>query len=65
MLWILQEWVAILFSFGSKKLHTILYLTVMCLTFPIKFLDYFLINHPMAKNISSGFIFIGKKNDTI
>jgi len=61
MLWIFQEWVAILFSFGSKKLHMIIYLLMLVLTFPIKFLDYFLIHHPMAKNIASGFIYIGKK----
>ena len=65
MLWILQEWIAILFSFGSKRLHMVIYLMMLLLTFPIKFLDYFLIKHPMAKNISSGFIFIGRKNDTI
>jgi len=60
-LWVLQEWIAILFSFGSKRLHLIIYLTIMVLTFPLKYLDFFLIKHPMAKNISSGFIFIGKK----
>lgn len=61
MLWVLQEWVAIVFSFGSKRLHMMIYLFMMVLTFPIKFLDYFLIKHPMAKNISSGFVYIGKK----
>jgi len=58
---ILQEYLAILFSFGNKKLHILIYLTSMFLTFPFKFIDYFLINHPLAKNIASGFIFIGKK----
>ena len=61
MLWVLQEWIAILFSFGNKKLHMLIYLLVMVITAPIKLLDYFLIKHPMAKNISSGFIYIGKK----
>lgn len=61
MLWIFQEWVAILFSFGSKKLHMLIYLVMLVITFPIKFLDYFLIHHPMASNIASGFIYIGKK----
>jgi len=61
MLWIFQEWVAILFSFGSKKLHMIIYLFVMLLTFPVKFLDLLLVKHPMAKNIASGFVFIGRK----
>ncbi len=61
MLWVLQEWIAILFSFGNKKIHMFIYLFVMVITAPIKFLDYFLIKHPMAKNISSGFVYIGKK----
>jgi hypothetical protein len=61
MLWVLQEWIAILFSFGNKKLHMLIYLTIMVITAPLKFLDYFLIKHPMAKNISSGFVYIGKK----
>ena len=61
MLWVLQEWVAILFSFGSKKLHMLIYISLMIVTAPIKFLDYALIKHPLAKNISSGFVLIGKK----
>jgi SAM-dependent methyltransferase len=61
MLWIFQEWLAILFSFGNKKVHMIIFLAVMVLTFPIKFLDYFLVKHPLAKNIASGFVFIGSK----
>jgi SAM-dependent methyltransferase len=60
-LWVFQEWLAILLSFGSKRLHQILYLLLMVTTFPLKFLDILLIKHPMAKNISSGFIFIGNK----
>jgi len=60
-LWVLQEWIAILFSFGSKKLHLIIFLLTTLLTFPLKFLDFLLVHHPLAKNISSGFIFIGKK----
>jgi len=60
-LWVLQEWLAIILSFGSKKLHLIIYLMVMVLTFPIKFLDILLIHHPLAKNIASGFIIIARK----
>jgi len=61
MLWVLQDWIAIFLSFGSKKLHMIIYLFTLALTFPLKYLDFFLIKHPMAKNIASGFIYVGKK----
>lgn len=61
MLWPLQEWVAMLFSFGIKPLHNLLLIIIMCLTFPIKFLDVILQYHPMSKNVASAFIFECKK----
>lgn len=61
LLWVLQEWLALIFSFGIKKLHIFLSLFFMILTFPLKYIDVFIIKHPMASNISSGFLFIGRK----
>jgi SAM-dependent methyltransferase len=55
MLWVLQEWFALFFSFGIKPLHTFLYLFFMIITFPVKFLDFILQYHPMSKNMASGF----------
>lgn len=55
MLWVVQEWFALVFSFGIKPLHTILYLLFMVLTFPIKFLDVIFQFYPMSKNVASGF----------
>lgn len=60
-LWIFQEWLSILLSFGIKPLYYLINLLLMLITFPVKFLDLLLIYHPMAKNISSGFLFIGRK----
>jgi SAM-dependent methyltransferase len=61
LLWIFQEWLAMIFSFGIKPLHYLLYLTFMFLTFPIKVIDILLVHHPLAKNIASGFSIIVKK----
>jgi SAM-dependent methyltransferase len=61
LLWVIQEWIAIVLSFGNKKLHLVLSMLLMILTFPVKFLDFLFIHHPLAKNISSGFVLIGKK----
>ena len=61
MLWILQEWLAMVLSFGSKKLYFILYLIIMSVTWPIKFLDIFCIKHPKASNIASGFLVTARK----
>jgi SAM-dependent methyltransferase len=61
LLWVFQEWVAILLSFGSRRLHTLVYLLVMALTFPLKFLDVLLKRIPRARNIGSCFIYVGRK----
>lgn len=60
-LWIFQEWLAITLSFGLPSVQKILAIVFMALTWPLKLLDYILIKHPMAKNISSGFLLIAKK----
>lgn len=60
-MWVLQEFIAMLLSFGIKPLYKIIYLFIMILTFPIKFLDILLVHHPMAKNICSAFVIIAKK----
>jgi len=61
LLWILQEWIAVVLSCGSRRLHTWIYLAVMLLTFPLKFLDVALKHLPTARNISSCFIYVGRK----
>lgn len=63
MLWLLQEWIAMLLSFGIKPLHNLILIILMCLTFPIKFLDIILQKHPLSKNIASAFIFECEKNN--
>lgn len=61
MLWVVQEWLALVFSFGIKPLHTFLYLFFMVLTFPIKYLDVLLQHYPMSKNVASGFSILCEK----
>ena len=61
MLWAVQEWLAILLSFGNRYLHLSVYLLLMVTTFPIKFFDIFLNKSPFAKNLASSFFYIGKK----
>jgi SAM-dependent methyltransferase len=63
LLWILQEWLATLLSFGSRKLHFIFYVFFMLITFPIKYLDIVLSKFPTAKNIASGFYIIARKKE--
>ncbi len=61
MLWVLQEWLAIFFSFGSRWLHDLIFLAMMILTAPIKMLDILLVKHPYADKIASGFFVRAKK----
>lgn len=60
-LWVIQEWVAMLLSFGIRPIYTVAHLALMLLTFPIKLLDAILIHHPMAENISTAFVVIARK----
>ncbi len=61
MLWVFQEWLSILLSFGSKTLHDILFLALMVMTAPIKLLDVFMVKFPYADRVASGFYVFGKK----
>jgi len=60
-LWIFQEFISLLLSFGIVPLYRFIHIVVMLLTFPIKYLDAVLLFHPVAGNISTGFTIIAKK----
>lgn len=62
-LWIFQEWLAIILSFGIKPLYRLLHLMIMAITFPIKFLDLLFIYHPYARTIASAFTIIAEKKN--
>lgn len=53
LLWILQEWMAIVFSFNSRKLHFVMHTFFMCTTFPFKYFDLLLSRNKLARNIAS------------
>jgi SAM-dependent methyltransferase len=61
LLWVLQEWLSILFSFGSKTLHDIVFLVLVVVTAPLKLLDIFMVKLPCVEKISGGFYIIAKK----
>jgi SAM-dependent methyltransferase len=62
MLWVLQEWLSVLLSFGSRTLHDIIFMLLMIVTSPIKLLDFILVHFPCSENIASGFSVIAKKS---
>ena len=58
---ILCEWLALVLSFGSRKLHQFLLIIFTIITSPLKLLDYLLYRFPSSQNIAYGFYFIGVK----
>jgi hypothetical protein len=61
LLWIFEEWLAMVLSLGIKGLYKILYLFFMGVLWPVKYLDVLLVKHPMAANIASTFYYLGRK----
>lgn len=64
LLYVLQEWLAIFFSFGWKPLHDILFLVFMVVLFPLKFIDFFLEKTTVASTIASGFVVVARNDST-
>jgi SAM-dependent methyltransferase len=56
LLWIFQEWLSSLLSFGNQKAHYIIYVIVLSLTWPIKYLDLILVRKKIINNIPSGYV---------
>jgi SAM-dependent methyltransferase len=61
MLWIVQEWLSLVLSFGNSALKDIIFLILMVLTFPVKYLDIIFERYPNADKLASGFYIYAKK----
>jgi hypothetical protein len=60
--WVLQEWLAMVLSFGSKPLYKVL-LPMTHVLSPLKYMDIALRHHPAAVNLESGFLIRARKRD--
>ena len=60
-LWVTQEWLSLLLSFGSSKLKDVIFLLLMVLTFPLKWIDFLLQWHKDAEKLASGLYVHAKK----
>ena len=58
---IINEWIAIILSFGLRPLHQILLMILTIITFPLKIPDYFIYKFSTSQNIAFGFYYIGRK----
>ncbi len=63
MVFILSEWLAIILSFGIKRIYESLIILFLIVLSPLKLLDFFYYKYPPSKNIAAGFYFIGYKQD--
>ena len=61
LLSILNEWLALVLSFGSLKIHQFWLVLFTVVTFPLKLFDYLFYRFPSSQNIAYGFYFIGVK----
>lgn len=57
----LKEYLAVLFSFNSRTLYSILSQFFIIIFFPLKFMDFILVNNRNAHNIAYSFSYIGEK----
>ena len=60
LVWVLQEWLALFLSFGNSRLYKLLVPLMWCLS-PLKILDFFLVHHPNAEVVASGFLLQARK----
>ena len=61
-LWVFQEWLSTLLSFGNRKLHDILLIFFMLALFPLKYVDFVLNHYRSSANIASGFFIVATKD---
>lgn len=61
LLWVAQEWLAIVLSLGIRPLYYFWFLLLLSITWPLKLLDVLLVYHPMAWRIASFSTCIGYK----
>ncbi len=59
--WVLSEYLGTIFSFGSKKLHQILYMIFLVLLTPLNYLDFIFNRFKTSQNIASHIYFLGRK----
>ena len=60
-LWIFQEFVALLLSFGIRPVRDLISMILMVLTWPIKLLDLLFRRLPTSTNLASTVFYYGKK----
>jgi len=61
MLWVLQEWLAMVLSLGFKPIYKAVFILSMIILWPVKFIDVVLSYHSMSPVIACAFYYIGKK----
>ena len=61
LLWVLQEWLALVLSFNISFLYKVLWVVLMVLTFPVKLLDLLFSRYSMAWKIAATFYYLGIK----
>jgi SAM-dependent methyltransferase len=61
LLWVAQEFFASFFSFGNSSVRNFLIISIMLLTWPLKYLDLLCASLPTARNLASVFYVVARK----
>lgn len=61
-LWIAQEWLAMVLSFNCEILYYLVWMLLMVVTFPLKYLDWLIGRYKMAWKIAATFHCLGVRS---
>jgi SAM-dependent methyltransferase len=64
LVWVLQEWLALVLSLGSRRLYRVL-VPLMWVLSPLKLLDVLVARHPAADVMASGFVVEARKAQSL
>ena len=60
-LYVFIEWLSILLSFGSRRIHDLVFLMLLIPASPLKLLDLLMVYLPGADRVAGGFFVVGRK----
>jgi SAM-dependent methyltransferase len=61
LLWVFEEWLALMLSLGNRRVHDVALLVIMVVLSPVKLLDLWMERLPNADKIASGFYVVARK----
>lgn len=61
LLWIVQEYLCLVFSLGNKKAYSVMWWLILPILAPFKLIDIILVHHPLAHRLASTFTVVAQR----